>query len=335
MRQFAVQSASEICEQFVGGTSFPCGLCRRVRRCHDFTTPQLLLGPQVAEHGSLWGKEGGEGNKKMKLTKEQKFLYTRIAILVASAGWIASAFAGLKGFPFWYGGFVVFFWIAFGFINYQQKTSLWLLVHKRIPFLLFYAALAASLFILNQFGLHFELWFYPLYRGWWFLFVYLVLYPCAGLAVLELIYALTRLFGERLSFIDRPKTMAHDAIDAGEGLLFLAMWGFLAFGAAGVADSLGVFPYLTAGWFLFAAIKLAFHIRHWNHYVLILVLTGVIAALLHEVPHTVAFEWVHLTAPILNTLIFGIPLWAVVGWYWFTLFTLRLWIFLVLHPKVK
>ena len=74
----------------------------------------------------------------MKLTKEQKFLYTRVTILVASVGWIAFAFAGLKGFPFWYGGFVVCFWIAFGLLNFPHRTSLWLLVHRKMPFLVFY-----------------------------------------------------------------------------------------------------------------------------------------------------------------------------------------------------
>lgn len=271
----------------------------------------------------------------MQLTKEQKFLCARIAILIASTGWIASAFAGLKGFPFWYGGFVLCFWLAFGLLNYPQKTSLWLLAHKRIPFLLFYGAFVGSLIVLDQFGLRFGLWSYPVYHGWWFLWVYLALYPFAGLAVLELIYVLTRVFGEHLTFIEHRNTRMHQVVDGGEGLLFLAMWGCLALGAVGGASAFGAFPYFTVGWFLFATVKLTFHIRHWNHYALILVLTGVIAAFLHEFPNTAAFEWVYLSAPVLNLPVLGVPLWAIVGWYWFTLFTLRLWIFLVLHPKVK
>lgn len=271
----------------------------------------------------------------MHLTKEQKFLYTRVAILAASVGWLGFAFAGLKGFPFWYGGFVLCFWVAFGLINYHQKTSLWLLVHKRVPFLLFYGALAGSLVILDQFGLRFGLWFYPLYQGWWFLWVYLVLYPFAGLAVLELIYALTRVFGEQLAFVSHRGTRAHHAVDAMESVLFLLMWGLFALGVSVSTDLLVLFPLLAIGWLAFATVKLAFHVRHWRHYVMVLVVTGVIAALLHELPNTIAREWVYLSAPILSILIFGIPLWAVVGWYWFTLFVLRLWIFLVLHPRIK
>ena len=272
----------------------------------------------------------------MRLTKEQTFLYTRIAILVASVGWIASAVAGLKGFPFWYGGFVLCFWIAFGLVNYQQQTSLWLLARRRVSFFLFYAALAGSLLILDQFGLRSNLWFYPFYRGWWFFWVYFVLYPFASLAVLELIYAVSRVFGERLEFVSHRGTRTHHAVDVTESVLFLLLWGFFILGVAGgITDMLGLLPFLALGWLVLATVKLAFHIRHWGHYALILILAGVLAAVSHELPNTVAREWIYLSAPILNTLLLGIPLWAIVGWYWFTLFVLRLWIFLVLRPRVR
>ncbi|MDO8594322.1 MAG: hypothetical protein Q7R93_02295, partial [bacterium] len=169
----------------------------------------------------------------MRLTKEKKFLYTRIAILVASAGWIAFAFAGFKGFPFWYGGFVLCFWIALGLLNYPERTSLWLAKHRSVPFLLFYGALVGSLILLDQLALRLHLWFYPLYEGAWFLWVYGVLYPGAALAQLELFYFLARTLHEKLIFKHRETSLLHASVDVGEGVLFLLMILLLAIGAAG------------------------------------------------------------------------------------------------------
>lgn len=270
----------------------------------------------------------------MWLTKEQKFLYSRIAILVASVGWLAFAFAGLKGFPFWYGGFVVCFWLAFGLINYPERTTLWFIQNKPIPFLVFYGALAASFFLLDQMALDAHLWFYPLYHGWWWAVGYLVWYPAAAFSVLELFYFLARTCGEKLVFRHRKETRWHTALDWGEGMLFLLMSGMIVWGAISDISPLWLFV-VSLSWFLLANGKLVFHVTHARHLVFILIVTGALAAFLNEVPNTGAFEWVYLVAPFLNTLFLGIPLWMVLGWYWFTLFTLRLWIFLVLHPKVK
>ncbi len=270
----------------------------------------------------------------MRLTKEQKFLYTRIAILVATVGWIASALAGLKGFPFWYGGFFVCFWVAFGLLNYSERTTLWLIRNKPIPFLVFYCALAASFFLLDRMALSAHLWFYPLYNGWLWVVGYLVWYPAAAFSVLELFYFLARACGEKLVFRSRKETLWHDALDWGEGVFFLVMMGIIIWGAISDISLLWLFV-VSLSWFLLASGKLALHIAHARHLVLILIVTGVLAAFLNEVPNTGAFEWVYLIAPFLNTLFAGVPLWMVLGWYWFTLFTLRLWIFLVLHPKVR
>src|SRR3989338_2517427 len=165
----------------------------------------------------------------MRLTKEQKFLYTRIATLIASAGWIASAFAGLKGFSFWYGGFVLCFWVAFGLLNYQERTSLWFAVRRRGFFLLFYMALASSLILLDQLALRLHLWFYPFYHGWWFIWVYGVLYPIAAFAQLELFYFLARTVGEKLRFKQHAGTKWHHLVDGAEGILLLLMIFLLFF----------------------------------------------------------------------------------------------------------
>lgn len=271
----------------------------------------------------------------MKLTKEQKFLYTRVTILVASVGWIAFAFAGLKGFPFWYGGFVVCFWIAFGLLNFPHRTSLWLLVHRKMPFLVFYAALAGSLVLLDQLALRFLLWFYPFYHGLWFIWVYAVLYPIAALAQLELFYFLAGAFKEKLTFVRHSASRGHHIIDGIEGILFLLMILLFLLGAALYPISLLVLFLVSISWIVAATVKLSFHIKHPEHTILILICAGVLAALLNELPNTLAFEWVYLEAPLLNAVFFGVPLWVWLGWYWYAIFTLRLWIFLVLHPRIK
>ncbi len=250
-------------------------------------------------------------------------------------GWISFAFAGLKGFPFWYGGFVLCFWFAFGLLNYPQKTSLWLLTNRRVPFLLFFGALAGVLVLLDQFALNARLWYYPIYRGWWFLWVYLVLYPVSALGQLELFHFLARFFRERLLFKHRKESAGHRALDVAEALAFLAMVGLIALSAAGVATVPNVLFLVALLWLLLATVKLAFHITHATHYLLILVVVGIIAALLNEFPSTVAFEWVYLEAPLLMFVFLGVPLWVWLGWYWYAVLTLRLWIFLVLHPKVR
>ena len=270
----------------------------------------------------------------MRLTKEQRFLYTRIAILVAMVGWIVFAFAGLRGFPFWYGGFVLCFWFCAGLSNYQQKSSVWLASNRRGTFLLLLAAYAGGAFLFDQFGLYANLWFHPLYSGWGLLWVYVVLYPFAGLACLELLYFLAHLMGERLLFVHRKETLWHHGIDAVESALFVLMGGAALLG---IMDKVSVSAVLLISllWVLSAGVKLFLHTRHAKHYTLIVIVSFLIAALLHEMPNTGAFEWIYLDAPALNGLIWFLPLWVWLGYSWLLLFTLRLWIFLVLHPKVK
>jgi hypothetical protein len=273
----------------------------------------------------------------MRLSKEQKFLYSRITILIASVGWIASVFAGFKGFPFWYGGFVLCFWLAFGLLNYKERSSVWLFHNKPRLFALFYAALAGTLFLGDQFGLNMHLWFYPFYEGYALLFVWLVLYPFGGLAVLELFYFLSGYFGEPLRFEGHQKARWHDFFDVLEPLIFLTMIGVIVKGAIGIGPEITVSVAIIIAifWILAALVKIKFHIRHTGHYTLILALTALLATVSHELPNTIAREWVYLDAPFLNLSALGLPLWVWIWWFLFTLIPLRLWIFLVLHQKMN
>ncbi len=276
----------------------------------------------------------------MRLTKEQRFLYTRITILIANVLWLAFAFAGFKGFPFWYGGFVLFFWLAFGLLNYTYQSSLWLAYRKPVLFLLLYIALAGVSYYIDQFGLTTHLWFYPLYHGIGLLWVWLVLYPFGGLAVLELLYFLGGCLGEPLAFRERPMTKWHGFFDVLEHILFLFTIGTIVAGALnlGFSSLLPLTATIVVLWMCSALIKLSFHIRHPGHYSLVILSTVLLALLSHELPNTVAREWVYLEAPLsslFNVILLGLPIWVWLGWFWLVLLPLRLWIFLVLHPKVK
>lgn len=273
----------------------------------------------------------------MRLTKGQRFLYTRVAILLATVGWILSGFAGLKGFPFWYGGFVLCFWVAFGLVNFHQKTSLWLAARHRIPFLLLFGALAGFLIILDRAALNFGLWFYPTYHGWQFLWVYGVLYPFAALGLIELFYFTAQFLGEHLAFTQKPLSPAHRATDSLEGLLFITMTGGILAGALSWSISVTLVAFLVLAWIAVYLAKLSFHLRHPKHFAYLLFLSAAVAAFFSGFPNTVAREWVYAYSalPLWSTELLSVPLWLWFGWLWFMLFTLRFWVAIALHPKVK
>lgn len=271
----------------------------------------------------------------MRLSKEQKFLYSRVAILVAGVGLVVSALAGWKGLLFWHIGFALCLWLLFALQNFPYKTSLWMFMHRRIPFLIFYGTLAGSFILFDQLALRLHLWFYPFYHDLWFIFLYGMLFPIAALAQLECFYFLTHLLQEPLTFKQHKATSMHRLLDAGEGVLFLLMILLITLGAAGYSISPAVLFVVATLWMLFTALKLGFHITHSAHLILLLVIVAVIAALLNELRGTAAFEWVYLEAPTLNAPLWNIPLWMWLGSFWYVLFTLRLWIFFVLHPRIK
>lgn len=275
----------------------------------------------------------------MNLTKEQKFLYSRIAILITTAGWVGFSIAGYNGFSFWYGGFALCFWIAFGLLNFQYKSSLWYALRRPMLFGLLYAVLVSGAFLTDQLGLRLFLWVYPAYHGLGFLWVYFVLYPFGGLAVLELLYFLSGQLGESLMFVSSPDTVWHRFFDVMESLLFLLMTGVIVLGAIGQDIEAILVLAVVVVWMVSALIKLKLHIRHSGHYLLTLFCVILFAVLLHELPNTIAREWVYLPTSALpapwNQSILSIPFFVWVGYLWLTLTPLRFWIFLVLNPRVK
>lgn len=276
----------------------------------------------------------------MPLSRDKRFLYTRIAILVAALATVGFFIAGFQGLPFWYGGFVLCFWLAFGLLNYPEHSSLWCAFHRVKPFLLFYGALAGVAALIDQFGLGSHLWFYPVYKDWWMLWVYGALYPLSGLAALEMLYFLAHLFGEPLIFKEYSLTKWHGFFDVFEQLFLLLILAFILASVAGIVKGLSV-PLAAAAamlWLIAALIKLFFHIRHPGHYALVIALTVALAILSHELPNLSAREWVYVAAPLsdfFNALFLGLPVWVWFGWFLFVLVPLRLWIVLVLYPRVR
>ncbi|OHA21185.1 MAG: hypothetical protein A2849_01535 [Candidatus Taylorbacteria bacterium RIFCSPHIGHO2_01_FULL_51_15] len=272
---------------------------------------------------------------RLSLSREQKFLYTRVTILLASVAWIAFFLLGLRGFTFWHAPFLLFFWLGVGLSNYAERSSVWLLFTKRRAFLILFAALAGGAFLFDEFGLRESLWFYPRYDGWSLLLVYFLLYPLGGLASLELLYFLAKSLGERLTFVHLPETLAHKAVDVLESLFFLGVAGSALASLLQPELSSSLVLSLAFSWMLIFALKLAFHTRHGTQYLIIVAISILVSLLLQAMPDVGMFEWVYLGAPILNQLFFNLPLWVFLCYAWLLLFTLRLWISLILHPKVQ
>lgn len=186
-------------------------------------------------------------------------------IFFASLAWILFTFAGFRGFPYWYGGFLIFFWVAFGLWNYHDRTSLWLLKSAPKVFLKFYTSLAVFLVLFDIAGQKTNLWTYPIYDSlpeW--LWVYLILYPLAASALLELIYFVSGVFTEKLIFMKKPFNSMHQMVDRLEILLFYSMIAaLLAIIFNFPLSTLWTFVIYTC-WIIVATIKLRFHINPCN-----------------------------------------------------------------------
>ena len=273
----------------------------------------------------------------MWLSKEKRFLYTRIAILLTTAGWIGAALAGLKGYPLWYGGFVLCFWVSFGLLNYHARSSFWLALKRPALFAVLFSSLACVLLLMDMFGLSTHIWFYPIYKGWGLLFVWLVIYPFGGLSVLELFHFLARCLGETLHLKERSTQKWQMYFDILEHILFLLMIAVIILGATWISGQIVVLlaASIAVLWILAALIKMRFHINDLGQYLLIIILAVMHGVLSHWLPHTIAREWVGLDASFLNLFALGLPLWVWIGSFLFTLVPLRLWMFLALYSEVK
>lgn len=257
----------------------------------------------------------------------------KLKLFLLGLGWLIFIIAGLKGFPFWYDGFLICFWLFIGLLNYSHRTTLWLVKNRFIDFLKFYVPYALFLMLFDMAGLKYNLWMYPIIRSFGFLWVYLVLYPLAGLILIELIYFLSGIFKEKLIFVRRKSTLLHQSFDISEKIFFAINIILPAIVVIIVKIPLFIAFALYIFWVMLEIITFKFHIRQWGHYCLIILIVFFVAVLLNEVPNTGAFEWMYLKTPFPNQTLWGVPIWVGLGWLWFALFTLRMWILIILHPK--
>jgi len=193
----------------------------------------------------------------MRLTKEQAFLYNRIVIIFCDIVAIALLFAGLRGFDYWFGGFIFALWIGLGLFNYAEHSSLWLLLHKHNLFLRFYAALVLSFFVIDQVGLQVHFWFSPLYHGWGALLAYLFFFPLGGLVLVEVLHSFPR--DARLSLLIAAGTLATAASIGFLPSTHLREWVYLGAPLSAFFNFIffGLPVFVWLGSLLFAVVPLA------------------------------------------------------------------------------
>jgi hypothetical protein len=267
------------------------------------------------------------------------YKYAKIIALFATLAWLGFIFSAFKGFHFWYGGFVVFFWLALSALNYHHDTSLWVLKNRFYKFIKFYLFLVLfwfyADFILGQKAV--GLWEYPFYHtaGDWFR-LYLILYPFVGLTMIELLYFLSALFGEKLVIEYKKQSLLHKILDRLDLVLLSAILVAAIPAVVWPTPSFtSFFVWLGISWAGIATFKLKYHVRHWLHYLAIFTATFIMSAFLYELPNTNVFEWKYHAAPILNSSILQIPLWVIAGWYVQVLIMLKLWIYFVLKKRER
>ncbi|MEX2053121.1 MAG: hypothetical protein WD898_02775 [Candidatus Paceibacterota bacterium] len=261
--------------------------------------------------------------------------YSKVVALFATIGWLAFTFSAYSGFSFWYAGFAFFLWLALGSLNYNQKSSLWLLRNKWVTFLKFYWLLLifSILTDLVVFQWMLDVWSYPHYNSfddWGRL--YLIIYPFGGLAILEFVFFLNSIFKERLTFMQKRRNKFHRFIDKFDNILLAVVFLAPATFFLNVWSPSALASFIISGlliWGVVASIKLAYHIRHGVHYVATLVAAFAMSVFLHEIPNVAVFEWKYNEAPFLNQHILGVPLYIIFGWYILVLIVLRFWIYFV------
>ena len=132
------------------------------------------------------------------------YKYKDLFALLSTVGWMAFIYSAFKGFHFWYLGFVFFFWLSLGILNYRHESTLWLMKNRLFLFVKYYLVLAflgfVADYIIGQTLAGF--WIYPFYNsGFDWLRLYLLIYPIGGLSVIELVYFLAGIFKEKVILI--------------------------------------------------------------------------------------------------------------------------------------
>ncbi len=184
-----------------------------------------------------------------------------------------------------------------------------------------------------------DMWIYPYYASAFdWIRLYAIIYPFGGLAVLELIFMLSALFGERIIFTKRKEMLPGKILDYLDHLTDITFIGLIVVWPLFLFFSYEApVPHLlfitTIMWVTLATLNLARHLRHGIHWLAIFIGTAIMSIMLHEFPNTAVFEWKYHNLPVLSQSILGIPLLALPGWYLLVLIMFRLWIRLAWNRK--
>lgn len=263
------------------------------------------------------------------------YKYKNIIALVATLAWLSFIFAAFKGFVEWYAGFVIFFWISLGILNFRHQTSLWLVKNRPHSFIRYFI----FLFILGFFADYVlgqklaNLWSYPLYDSSWdWIRLYLIVYPFGGLTVIELIYFLGSILKEKFVLRVPAVTPVADKLSSiVDGLLIGVLVLYLISTFVVRIPNLRFMLFsLLLCWVVIMTIKLRYHLQHGLQWIVILFITLFMSLFLHEIPNTAVYEWRYHQAPFLNQAIFDVPLWVFFGWYLLILLMLRFWMHFVI-----
>lgn len=267
----------------------------------------------------------------------------KIIALLSAVIWLGFVYSAFLGFYYWYAGFVFFLWLALASLNYDKKTTLWHLIYETRRFFLFYATiLVLGFFVDFVVGQRvFNFWGYPHYQnlGDW-LRLYFIIYPIVGLTLIEMFYFLANIFGERVVFNKTPQTSLHRTIDK---LDLVLIWMALAsvftspllliYGIPSYYEAIVLGGSLL--WVIVGTMKLKYHIKHWSHWVAIILGAYLISTFLHEIPNTAVYEWRYINLPFWSHPIFGVPVLVIIGWYLLVIASLRCWIRLGLGEVQK
>lgn len=273
----------------------------------------------------------------MKIYKYKDFF-----VLLATIGWLSFIFAAFKGFHFWYLGFVFFFWLSLGILNYRHESTIWLMKNRWYRFLRYYLMLVVFGFVVDYIvgqGLM-DVWIYPFYNSssdW--LRLYFLIYPIGGLSLIELIYFLASIFKEKVILIHGDvKDLIITKLEFTTDILLLLII-FACLISKNIISSLyvqNIIIILFLIWTILITFKLKYYIKHWTHWIAIVGATTILSIFMHEIPNTAAYEWKYYYPPLFpHYSIWGIQLWLVWGWYFLVLIMLKYWIQIVLLKDRK
>lgn len=260
-----------------------------------------------------------------------------IIAFISTVIWLSFIYSAFFGFHYWYAGFVVFFWLALSTLNYRHETSVWLLKNRFRQFVKFYFFLFIfgifADFVVGQKLTH--LWSYQYYSSaldW--IKLYVIIYPVGALSVIELIYFLGNLFKEKFVLVHKQSRFIDDLEYILDITLAILLLIYILSKLFTTLPHIGLILFaLLLTWLFVATLKFKYHIRHWTHWVAILLTTLFISLFLHEIPNTAVYEWRYYPGPILNQNILGIPLWVFFGWYLLILLILRFWMYFVIQKR--